>query len=95
MYKTIRSTFPVLQHSIYWEEYYKECDYPDLFPQCIPRIVDPANPANNLYETGIGRHYPNNKCRDYEAGDGDWRSFKEKIETLDLTKTVEEIQLLY
>lgn len=80
---------------IYWEKYYKKCEYPDLFPRCIPRIVDPANPANNLYETGIGYHHANNKCRDYEAGDGDWRSFKGKIETLDLTKTVEEIQQLY
>jgi len=70
---------------------YKRADYPNLLP-ARPRIVDPANPANNLYETGIIKRYsPNERACDYELGDGDWTEFKRNIGTLDLTKTVEEI----
>ena len=75
--------------SIYWEEYYKRSTYPGLFPQC-PRIVDPANPANNLHETGISS-CSNKKCRDYGDGDGDWRKFVHCVDTLDLTVPVEQV----
>ena len=80
--------------SIYWESgdhgYYARRDYAGLLP-ARPRIVDPANPTNNLYETGISSYSKNQRARDYEPGDGDWTLFKMYIGTLDLTKTVEEI----
>ncbi len=63
---------------MYWEEYYKRRDYPDLLPS-RPRIIDPANPTNNLYKTGIG------------PGDGDWTLFTRYIDSLDLTKTIDEV----
>ena len=79
--------------SIYWEEYYKKSSYPDLFPRC-PRIVDPANPTNNLYETGISGRY-NRKRQDYGDSDGDsdgdWRKFVCHVDTLDLTVPVEQV----
>ena len=77
-------------NSIYWEEYYKRRDYPNLLPAC-PRIIDPANPANNLYRTGISSYRPNEKACDYEPGDGNWTVLKRNIGTLDLTRTVAEI----
>ena len=84
----------LLTCSIYWETdakgYYLIKDYDDLLPD-LPRIVDPANPTNNLYMTGISSYRPNDRARDYEPGDGDWTLFKRYIDTLDLTKTVEEI----
>ena len=76
--------------SIYWEEYYKKSTYPDLFPPHRPRIVDPANPANNLYETGISGQ-TNRKCRDYGDGGGDWWKFVHYVDTLDLTVPVEQV----
>ena len=77
--------------SVYWEsdEYYMREEYPQLLPD-PPCIVDPANPANNLYTTGINRCPP--KERDKPGGDGNWTRFKGQIGSLDLTKTVEEIQ---
>ena len=76
--------------SIYWEKYYNASTYRDLFPQHLPRIVDPANPANNLHETGISGYY-NKKCRDYGDGDGDWRKFVQCVDTLDLNVPVEQV----
>ena len=76
--------------SVYWETYYKRRDYPDLLPS-RPRIIDPANPSNNLYETGICSYRSNQRASDYEPGDGDWTVFKMNIGTLDLTKSVEEM----
>jgi hypothetical protein len=78
--------------SIYWEKYYKKSAYPDLFPQHRPRIVDPANPANNLHETGISGYFTDKKCRDYGDGDGDWAKFVECVDTLDLTVPVEQAE---
>jgi hypothetical protein len=53
--------------------------------------VDPANPANNLHSTGIcGQRNPRGK--DYGEGGGRWSNFVRFVDTLDLTKTVEEIQ---
>lgn len=77
-------------NSIYWEEYYKRRDYPNLLP-ARPRIIDPANPANNLYITGISSYRPNERACDYGPGDGNWTVFKREIGTLDLTKKVAEI----
>ena len=77
-------------NSIYWEEYYKRRDYPSLLP-ARPRIIDPANPANNLYITGISSYRPNEGACDYGPGDGNWTVFKREIGTLNLTKKVAEI----
>lgn len=75
---------------IYWEEYYKVSTYPTLFPRDKPRIVDPANPSNNLYRSGIAHSDKNKKARDYGEGSGDWSTFARFVDTLDLTKTVDE-----
>jgi hypothetical protein len=37
---------------IYWERFYSLREYSDLLP-ARPRIVDPANPANNVWESGF------------------------------------------
>ena len=65
--------------------------YPDLFPRSLPRIVDPANPSNNLHDTGISGP-SNTKASDYGVGGGKWDNFVQFVGTLDLTKTVEQIQ---
>ena len=62
-----------------------------MFPSSLPRIVDPANPSNNLHETGISGG-SNRKARDYGEGGGKWDNFVHYIDTLDLTQTVDEIQ---
>lgn len=75
--------------SIYWEHYYSLTLYPSLVPSKVPRIIDPANPSNNLYDTGIGYYCANEKSSDFEHGDGDWTAFKKNIHTVDLTKPLE------
>ena len=83
--------FPAsLVRSIYWENYYTLASYQSIIPSC-PRIIDPANPSNNLYQTGIGKYYPNSKASDYEEGDGDWTLLVRYIDSIDLTKSVEEL----
>jgi hypothetical protein len=37
---------------VYWEDFYKLAEYSNLLP-ALPRVVDPANPANNVWEGGI------------------------------------------
>ena len=53
---------------------------PNLFPTSLPRIVDPANPANNLYETGVAK-------KRGERGDG-WAELVANIESVDLREGV-------
>lgn len=72
--------------------FYRKNDYMDLFPQFRPRIVDPANPANNLHGTGIAGAN-NQNARDYQDGHGSWEPFVHYIHTLDLTKTVEAFEM--
>ena len=78
-------------NSIYWEEYYGTRDYPTLFHSSTPRLVDPANPANNVYLSGIGPYPRRKKASEYDLGDGDWSQFVSKVEYFDLEKSVEEI----
>ena len=41
-------------YSVYWDgKYYRMADYGDLLPSFPPRVIDPANPANNVWESGI------------------------------------------
>ena len=45
--------FPLNYFSVYWADgNYKIADYRDLLPS-PPRIIDPANPANNVWESGV------------------------------------------
>ena len=76
-------------HSIYWEQYYSLRQYPSLVPTHPPRILDPANPSNNLYHTGIVGYSAHERVSAYEPGDGDWTAFKKNIYTLDLNKPVQ------
>ena len=50
-----------------------------IAPPSPPRIVDPANICNNLYETGFG------KLRDDEDYKKFWKIFADNIDTLDLS----------
>jgi len=86
---THTQTHPHTHTSIYWEHYYSLTHYPSLFPSKAPRIIDPDNPSNNLYDTGIGYYCANEKSCDFEHGDGDWTAFKKNIHTVDLTKPLE------
>lgn len=78
-------------HSVYWEHYYSISQYGNLVPSTIPRVIDPANPSNNLYDTGIGYYCANERSHDSDCkeGDGDWTAFKNNIHSLDLSKPVE------
>ena len=46
-----------------------------------PRLLDPANPANNLFDTG----FTITRTGDRSHEEGDWTEIKRKIETIDLT----------
>ena len=59
-------------------------DYPNLLPS-RPRIVDPPNPANNVWITGVGRYQPRS---DYELQDGNTARLKSLIHTIDLSKSL-------
>jgi hypothetical protein len=37
---------------VYWEDFYQLAEYSNLLP-AHPRVVDPANPANNVWKSGI------------------------------------------
>ena len=45
-----------LFYSVYWadgpDDFYRRSDYKDLLPS-RPRVIDPANPANNVWESGF------------------------------------------
>ena len=59
--------------SVYWEgKYYRLAEYSDLLP-ARPRIIDPANPANNVWESGIR---------------GDTSMFPRNINTIDLSRSI-------
>lgn len=63
--------------------------YPLLVPPNSPRIIDPANPCNNLYLTGIGAYSANERVSNSELGDGDWSVLSKSIHSLDLNQTVQ------
>ncbi len=46
------------------------------------RLLDPANPANNLFDTGFTITRTGDKSHDER--EGDWSEIKRKIETTDL-----------
>ena len=51
-----------------------------------PYIIDPANPFNNVYLSGIGKYEANSPEGTYEPGDGNWTQFVCYVDTLDLRK---------
>ena len=77
----------VIDCSICWERLYQRRDYPDLLPS-HPRIVDPANPANNVWITGLRYCNPGEKISDYETGDGNSSRLRSLIHTIDLSQPI-------
>ena len=56
-----------------------------MIPSC-PRIIDPANPANNVWTSGFKTAKPNEMIYDYEPGDGNAYPLRQKIHTIDLSQ---------
>ena len=57
-----------------------------------PRLLDPANPANNLFDTGFTTTQAKDEyCEEKE----DWAELKRKIETIDLTVSIQSINFMY
>ena len=71
--------------SIYWEEYYQRRDYPQYIPS-RPRIIDPANPMNNVWTTGFRHFQPHERIYDYRPGDGNAYPLRLNIRTIDLSQ---------
>ena len=65
-------SFPLFHSSIYWERCYSLSQYPTRIMPRPPRILDPANPTNNLYISGVGSYSPYQHCGEYVVGDGNW-----------------------
>ena len=72
-------------YSIYWDTFYEHGDYPQLEPPC-PRVIDPANPANNVWITGFKDYQPGERIGDYEPGDGNASLLRQYIHTIDLSR---------
>ena len=49
-----------------------------------PYILDPANPFNNMYKSGVGPYDPNSHFCEYAPGNGKWGPFVAKVRSLDL-----------
>ena len=78
-----------LNCSIYWEKYYT-INFGGgglLSLPSQPRIVDPANPVNNVWMTGFKNYKPGERISDYEPGDGNAFLLRERIHTIDLSQT--------
>lgn len=63
----------------------------DRFPSLVPRkpyIIDPANPANNVWYSGFKGYLRGEKPNDYEPGDGNSTVLKRHIDSIDLSKPV-------
>ena len=71
--------------SIYWEELYQRRNYPQLLPS-RPRIIDPANPLNNMWTSGFRTFRPHERIYDYEPGDGNAMPLRKNIHTIDLSQ---------
>lgn len=60
----------------------------DVEQHRAPFIMDPANPYNNLYVTGIGPYTADSAEGTYAPGDGNWAMFVRHIDSLDLSQAV-------
>ena len=58
--------------------------YSDLLPE-PPRIIDPVNPSNNVYLSGVSRD---------ERNRNRWATFAQKVDSLDLTGGLPVIRVL-
>lgn len=58
--------------------------YKSWFPKKPPYIIDPANPFNNVYKSGIKR------CEPAVPDDGKWTNFVKHIDSLDLSIPLEQ-----
>ena len=77
----------ILSYSIHWTNdgaYYLQ-RYTSIFP-LRPYIIDPANPFNNVYLSGIGKYEANSPEGTYEQGNGKWTTFVRYVSTLDLSQ---------
>ena len=88
--KRTAQSFLLTAHSIVWDDgvlssgelFYRRSEYPNLV--CSrPRMMDPMNPHNNLYMSGLG---PAARRGNYGVGDGKWEWMVSNIDTLDLMK---------
>ena len=71
--------------SYYWG------DDVDRYSSLVPRrpyIIDPANPANNVWYSGFKGYHRGEKPNDYEPGDGNSTVLKRYIDSIDLSKPV-------
>ncbi len=77
--------FSLPSNSVTWDgkASYERRDYSDLLPS-RPRVLDPANPANNVWKTGLRDYKPGERPSDYEPGDGNRRVLKSLIHTIQL-----------
>ena len=70
---------------MYWadgpDDFYKRSHYKDLLPS-RPRVVDPANPANNVWESGF-------------CPPGHSSVFIRMIETIDLSQSKTYVGALF
>ena len=83
MCEMVSSVFPFTAHSIVWDDGVLSSG--ELYPNLVcsrPRMMDPMNPHNNLYMSGLG---PAARRGNYGAGDGKWEWMMSNIDTLDLT----------
>ena len=56
----------------------------------IPSILDPGNPFNNVYKSGISTYNPRDVEGTYGIGTGDWTKFATLISQFDIRKPVGE-----
>ena len=75
-----------LYFSYNWRSEYVD-KYRSLLPDA-PRIVDPANPANNVWYSGFKGYRRGEKPNDYEPGDGNSTVLKRYIHNIDLSQAV-------
>nr|CAB38027.1 2-5A synthetase [Geodia cydonium] len=47
-----------------------------------PRVIDPANPANNVWVSGIAGYKPGERAGNYDGGDGNHKPLLDKIHTI-------------
>ena len=75
-------------YSIIWDRFYTVC-YGGrglLSLPVQPRIIDPANPVNNIWKTGFKNYKPGEYISDYKPGDGNAKLLRERIDTIDLSQ---------
>ena len=57
-------------------------------PITEPEIIDPANPFNNIYKSGIGNYFSRDPEGSYRPGVGNWTRFADLIDTFNLKQPI-------